>query len=1217
MRKAWKVIRGVLLGAAALLLVLLVTVQFLLRPSTLTGIVNKLAAQYVEGSVSFEEVKAHVVRSFPYVNIEATHFSITYPHQRYAQWDSIYQEPTRRFSLLRAGQGRTLEQVDTLASFGRLGVAVNYMAFLSHGDIHVHRLELEHPRIFAHYYDSTAANWDILPIGGSEEASPEEGNERETGGLPRITLSEIKLTNKPFIVYTNPKDTLLGMFTMRRLVLDGKLDSKRPDRSRAAVSLDSLWISGRLPADTVALALERLRMDVKDRHMKLDAQAAARLATGSYGRLRVPIGIQADASFPERADKALEVDLHSLLLSLSSLQLEGQGSFVRQPLYWDLNVKAAIQDCPLGQLLKEYQENFPTFQKLDTDAHLSLEASVEGQWGNGRTPSVNARVRIPMSRLDYEGLGRAGRLALDASVDTDDLKEVNARLHRVLVDIAGAHIDASASVQDALGEDPLIELDGRIRARVDSLTQVFTEGIDGTGRIDARLKGAARLSQLDMVHIGAASINCDLTAQDLLLDMPADSLHASLPSVRMNLATKGNKIDRNIRQGARVLALKAEVDTLNVQRGGMFVRGAGLRLLMQNSADILKGGKELTPFMGLLKVSSLRLRDNDGLGIGLRDNTERFRIAPATAGRAHPRLTLSSESGRLIARSGANLYALRDFKFDISASRHQVRKGGKARFKRVLDSLQRVYPGVPRDSLLHHAHMRHTQPDDFSASDISISLSQSLREYVRNWDYQGSLSLERARVFMPSFPLKTALTEVSGSFDNDTLALKSLTLTSGASDVSAKATLSGLRRALLGRRHSKLKLKADVRSQFLDANQLMQAYAYYSVYEAPSSLSSASDDAVEEAATNVELPPESGNKLVVIPSNLEIDFSLEASGIRYDSLLINWAAADVSMRDRTVQVTNALAASNMGDIYFEGFYATRAKDDIKAGFDLNLVDITAEKVITLFPAMDTIMPLLTSFAGDLDCELTATSDIDTCMNLKLPTVNGILKISGKNLMLKESEEFTKLARLLMFKDKKKAVVDNMMVSGLVANNTLTVFPFLLDVDRYMLAASGTQHLSQDFNYHISVIRSPLLVKFGLNAWGPDFDHIHYGLGKAKYKSPNIPVFTKPLDMAQYNMVAAIHNVFDLGVEKALQENRSGALAAGRGGVGDVAEGSGVAVSGGGDIGVNTAEASESNEEVLAAMSRMSDTLEEVSSRAQSRREALKAEILQLQRVAAR
>ena len=299
------------------------------------------------------------------------------------------------------------------------------------------------------------------------------------------------------------------------------------------------------------------------------------------------------------------------------------------------------------------------------------------------------------------------------------------------------------------------------------------------------------------------------------------------------------------------------------------------------------------------------------------------------------------------------------------------------------------------------------------------------------------------------------------------------------------------------------------------------------------------------------------------------------------------------MRDRTLQVTNAIAASNMGDLYFEGFYSTRNKRDISAGFDLNLVNITAEKVITLFPAVDTLMPMLTSFDGDLDCELAATTQIDTNMNLVIPSVDGILKISGSDLNLRDSKDFTKIARLLMFRDKKKAHIDNMSVTGMMRNNQIDIFPFVIKVDRYMVAASGVQKLDEWLDYHISVIKSPLLIKFGLNAWGKDFDHIKYGLSRARYRNANVPVFTKQMDTVQYSLLAAIHNIFELGVEKAMAENRAAEYLRQQG----------------------SASATEeiSEEELESAAEEMAGFQEGVLSGVEARREALKQEILRLQK----
>ena len=62
--------------------------------------------------------------------------------------------------------------------------------------------------------------------------------------------------------------------------------------------------------------------------------------------------------------------------------------------------------------------------------------------------------------------------------------------------------------------------------------------------------------------------------------------------------------------------------------------------------------------------------------------------------------------------------------------------------------------------------------------------------------------------------------------------------------------------------------------------------------------------------------------------------------------------------------------------------------------DLNIVDISAEKVLTLMPDIKKEMPIMNSFSGNLDMEVAATTEIDTTMNLVLPTLDGIMRFTG-------------------------------------------------------------------------------------------------------------------------------------------------------------------------------------------------------------------------------
>ncbi|MBQ3765169.1 MAG: hypothetical protein II874_00330 [Bacteroidales bacterium] len=1135
--KALRIIRNLLLALVVLVLLLLVAFQVILRPRVLTRIVNRIAAEYVDGDLVFSQVKASVVKDFPFLNVTLDDAALTYPHDRYARYDSTFVEKGR-FPLLQAGRA---PEKDTLASFRRLSASVNYVNLIKGTGYDVRRVELDHPRIFAHYYDSTAANWDILPLGGSSDTTSKE--------LPPIRLHKVHLTGRPYIVYTDQQDTLFGLATMKHLLADGRFDSRSPSDSKVKILTDSLFLNGRLPADTVAIALQHLEAEGKDRRVQLSADARAFLSTRLTGRLRVPIHIETDTAFPERADGCLEALVHSLALGIATIDLKGNGDIVLRKDGTEIRADASIERCPLGELLETYQENFPVLKKVRTDAVLDLEAHCDGLFSRESLPRIQAHLQVPDAFIDYEGLGRRGQVSLDVDAATDVDRKLDLDLNRVLLDIVGAHLDLKGTAADVAGEDPFFAVSGQVRARVDSLTRAFTKeyGITGTGSLSGSIDAQARLSQLTASKIGHADIKGDLVARNLSLDDTKDQVKAFVERADITLETKGNRLDDNLRRGARVLALDATLDTLDATyKGSTYLRGSGIRLQAQNSAAILQGGKELTPLMGVLQAVRLHFRDEDGMAVSLRDNTENFRITPSTKDFHTPKLSLASQSTGVRFRSGANGALLRNLKFDVTANRHQsAARRSSARMEHLLDSLQRVWPGVSRDSLLlkfrrnrpRRALPVWLQESDFRKKDIRISLSDAVRQYYRDWDFSGSVSLERGNVLYPSFPLRTQVNNLKSAVSNDRIDLKNVTVTAGGSDVTAKGSLGNLRRSILG--PGTLELDALVTSDFLDINELLRAYAYHKAYKPARSMERASDEALEKAIAQAELPDSTGSKLLVIPANLNAKVSLEASGVRYDSLDVSWLAADLAMKQRTLQITNALAATNMGDIFLEGFYATRSKKDIKTGFDLRFEDVTAEKVITLFPAVDTLMPMLKSFAGDLNCELAATADMDTSMRLILPSIDGILKISGKDLSIAStSQEFQKIARYLLFKNKKGAYVEGMTVTGMVRDDVLEVFPFVMDLDRYTLAASGLQHLDEAFTYHLSSIKSPLLVKFGVNVWGEDFNHVKYGLARAKYRSVNVPDFSKQLDTVQYSLLASIHNIFELGVEKAIEENNS-------------------------------------------------------------------------------
>ncbi|MBQ0145267.1 MAG: hypothetical protein KBS78_08905 [Bacteroidales bacterium] len=530
--------------------------------------------------------------------------------------------------------------------------------------------------------------------------------------------------------------------------------------------------------------------------------------------------------------------------------------------------------------------------------------------------------------------------------------------------------------------------------------------------------------------------------------------------------------------------------------------------------------------------------------IGVRESGNVFQIRRKKSGRQMvPYLDLSSSNERVTIRAGANRVTADGLSASVAA--HPAKPENKARRKQLVDSLQKVYPGVPKDSLFIKAFSSRAIPDylsekDFEKKDLHIQLGESIMEYYRNWDLSGKLKLADCSLITPYFPLDNRVKDFEGRFTNDRIDLSGVRIESGSSDVSATGSVSGLKRAMTSRRGT-LNLNLDINSDFIDLNEIILAASAGSKYEDSGSKGAifASDDteylnAIREQAVLDSVPETS---LLVIPANLDAKVSLNASTLKYSDMETSWLASDIEMKERCLQLTNAMAMTNMGDVFLEGFYSTRTKKDLRAGFDLTLSNITAEKVIQLFPAVDSIVPMLQAFKGLLDCEIAATSSIDTAMNIIMPSISGMIKIDGRDLSLAESESLNKLRKTLRFKDRDSSAIDRMSVRGIIRDDKLEVFPFILKVDRYTIALDGTQRFDQNFKYHISALKSPIPMRFGVNLSGT-FDDWRWKLGKARYKSTDVPVFEEQVDGLRFNLMNAIHNIFDRGVENALRQNEA-------------------------------------------------------------------------------
>ena len=105
---------------------------------------------------------------------------------------------------------------------------------------------------------------------------------------------------------------------------------------------------------------------------------------------------------------------------------------------------------------------------------------------------------------------------------------------------------------------------------------------------------------------------------------------------------------------------------------------------------------------------------------------------------------------------------------------------------------------------------------------------------------------------------------------------------------------------------------------------------------------------------------------------------------------------------------------------------------------------------------------------------------------------------GQNVVLLDGETFQYLAKTLKFKNRERNVLDSVVVEMAFDNGVLEIFPSLISMDRYRVAIGGLQKLDLTFDYHLSVLKSPLPFKAGIDITG-NVDDYDYKITKAKYK----------------------------------------------------------------------------------------------------------------------
>lgn len=737
---------------------------------------------------------------------------------------------------------------------------------------------------------------------------------------------------------------------------------------------------------------------------------------------------------------------------------------------FDVDLDLGAEAPSVEKMLALIPKHLMSQEGLKADGEISVAGHVKGRLGAGEYPVLQLGLKVDQASASYVGLPYAvDYLAAEFDTYLDAKRNDTSYVDLKIFQLRGMNTDILLKAKmTEVFTDPMLSVQTQAKVDLEAIAGTFPwkSGMAMTGNVDADLRLRMRLSTLKNQDWGRVYALGKLVTDGVVVrDTTAGFELNSQAGLRFF--------------GGKSLGAKAEISQFSFRTDG--VRAA---------ADSLH-----------LKVRSDRPKDTSKLfKVHADAQWRRLMFRPA-------------EQLRVFSRRG-NLEAALSPQEDQSA-RQQLT------FGMVVDTFS-VRMGENR-AMLRHGEL------DLIAKQLNDTL----------WMPEANVEFRRMSVRTPRLELPIRLRKTKLSFVDRQLKLEDTYIKVGKSDVSLSGTLDRPYEALF--QGKKLKGQLKVNSKELNVGQLLGALQ---PLEDTTTVVSAVTDAdltsptatvdwqameqqeqqLQEDLSQSELEAEQAVsdtlkqplRLIRIPRNLEFDFQAGIDRLLLDELELREIGGHIEVKDGYVYLENLnLSAFEQAQIKATMIYQASTRRRGYAGFELQVKDVDVSHVIQTVPALDSLVPMLQSFQGRIHVQVSAESVLDSLMNLQIPSMRAALNIRGNDLVLLDGKTFAEISKILMFKNKKKNQIDEISVNMTVEDGQVTIYPFVVEMDRYQAAAGGIQNLDMSFDYHISLLKSPLPFKAGVNIRGT-LDDMRFGIGKAKYKDAVTPVEIRRIDSLRLN-----------------------------------------------------------------------------------------------------
>lgn len=348
-----------------------------------------------------------------------------------------------------------------------------------------------------------------------------------------------------------------------------------------------------------------------------------------------------------------------------------------------------------------------------------------------------------------------------------------------------------------------------------------------------------------------------------------------------------------------------------------------------------------------------------------------------------------------------------------------------------------------------------------------IAYDSTVQEPLLRWIPTGQIALNEGMAFIPNVSELIYIPSVDFQFDQHEIYIYDSQMLVGKSDFKLTGLVSNIRSYL--QNEGMLQANFDFSSSFTDINHLMLLSNGLGV-----------EDESTPTATN---KTDASRGPYMVPRGIDVTLRAQIDEALFLDETLSQIEGSVVVRDGLLVLESMLFTSSAAKMQLTAMYETPRRNHLFVGMDFHLLDIDIAELLSMIPDIDTIMPMLRSFAGKGEFHLAIETNLDSAYNIKMSTLRGVSSVRGADLVLMDGETFSEIARKLRFNNREHNKVDSISAEFTIFRNEVDIYPFLISMDRYQAIVSGRHHLDMSFDYHISLIESPLPIQLGVDVRG--------------------------------------------------------------------------------------------------------------------------------------